>query len=87
MGDISAIPTTEMIEDYYASIMDRDTCKNLLAIAEIALRGAEVDGVSLPHAQKTVARLQERVSGNQRIMNIIRIELQRRNELPDSLPL
>jgi hypothetical protein len=86
MADITTIPTEEMINDYYASLLDRDTCQRLLVPARIALAEAIQDGVALGHAKKTTVQLQERVDGNQHIMDTIRVELERRGELPDVLP-
>jgi hypothetical protein len=79
--DLSHITTDDMVEDYYASLMDLETCKRLLPSAEIALHGAEQDGVALEHAKHTTMRLRQRVRGNERIIRIIKGELEKRGEL------
>ena len=79
MVGLNAIPTTEMKEDYYASKLDYAACSKLLFIAEIALEAAQHDGVALNHAKKTVMHLQERVTGNQKIMTIIETEMTKCN--------
>ena len=79
MIDLNVVPTTEMKEDYYASKLDYAACTKLLIIAEMALEVAQHDGVALDHAKKTVAHLQERVAGNQKVMTVIEAEMTKRN--------
>jgi hypothetical protein len=82
MTTFGHISQQELVDDYYASKMDYETIRRLLPAAEIALKAAQVDGVSLEHASKTVDSLTKRLEGNQRIMNIIDNECQARGFVP-----
>ena len=63
MTDLSEIPTEEMIDDYYASLMDYETSQRLY-------RSDLADDLQL--------RLKHRIVGNRQIMNTILAELKRR---------
>lgn len=70
-----------MVDDYYASKMDLETCERLNRPALIGLDAALRDGVAANHARRTTERLRERIDGNRRIMDMIETELKRRGEL------
>lgn len=80
MADVTQVPTDQMREDYYASKLDYEGCKKLLAIAEVGLEHAQKDGVSLKLATETVTMLRDRVRSNAVIMTIIKEEMERRGE-------
>jgi len=81
MVDISQFTTEEMVDDYYASKMDLETCERLYHPARIVFDAALKDGIGLEHASVTTDRLEERIAGNKKIMEIIEQELERRGEL------